>query len=57
MMFSTGEGGGGLALSLSKWERPFAVLGLYAPPDGSPDWGRRTEIRVVSEDEFAHTAY
>jgi hypothetical protein len=57
IMFSTGDDGGGLALSLSKWERPFSVLGLYAPPDGSPAWGWRTEIRIVGEDEFVHTAY
>jgi hypothetical protein len=57
MMFSIGDGGAGLAPSLSKWERPFAVLGFYAPPDGSPAWGWRTEIRIVSDDEFVHTAY
>jgi hypothetical protein len=49
MMFSTGEGGGS--------DRPFSVLGLYAPPDGSPAWGWRTEIRIVGQDEFVHTAY
>jgi hypothetical protein len=49
IMFSTGASGGG--------QRPFSVLGQYAPPDGSPAWGWRTELRLISEDEVVHTAY
>jgi hypothetical protein len=49
IMFSTGDDRVG--------ERPFSVLGLYDPPDGGPAWGWRTEIQIVSDDEFVHMAY
>lgn len=38
-------------------ERLFSVLGSYGDPGGGPAWGWRTEIHVISHDEFVHTAY
>lgn len=35
----------------------FSVLGSYGLGDGSPDWGWRTEIEVVSPGEIVITAY
>lgn len=47
MLFSTGEAipGG------------FSVLGHYPDPSGGPDWGWRTELKVIDAENFILTAY
>lgn len=34
-----------------------SVLGHYADPSGGPDWGWRTELRLVDPDHLVVTAY
>ena len=38
-------------------ENGFAVLGRYPDPTGGPDWGWRTEVELVDEDNLTITAY
>jgi len=35
----------------------FFVLGSYPDPDGGPDWGWRTEVRLLDRDHLNITAY
>lgn len=35
----------------------FFVLGSYPDPNGGPDWGWRTEVRLLDEDHLVITAY
>lgn len=35
----------------------FSVLGSYADPSGGPDWGWRTELKLIDENHFMLTAY
>ena len=35
----------------------FFVLGSYPDPNGGPDWGWRTEVKLVDEDHLVITAY
>ena len=35
----------------------FFVLGSYPDPDGGPDWGWRTEVRLLDRDNLNITAY
>lgn len=48
MMFSQGARGAGAAM---------AVSGTYPAPDGSPDWGWRTEVQLTDPDRLVITAY
>ncbi|HEU4746611.1 MAG TPA: DUF1579 domain-containing protein [Anaerolineales bacterium] len=38
-------------------ENGFFVLGSYPDPNGGPDWGWRTEVEVVDNDNILITAY
>ena len=38
-------------------ENGFFVLGSYPHPNGGPDWGWRTEVEVVDNDNILITAY
>lgn len=38
-------------------ENGFQVLGGYPDPTGGPDWGWRTEVELVDEDNLTITAY
>ena len=38
-------------------ENGFMVLGGYPDPTGGPDWGWRTEVELVDEDNLTITAY
>ena len=38
-------------------ENGFFVLGNYPDPNGGPDWGWRTEVRLLDEDHLLITAY
>lgn len=38
-------------------ESGFSVLGSYPDPAGGPDWGWRTEVELVNEDQLTITAY
>ncbi|HET9866458.1 MAG TPA: DUF1579 domain-containing protein [Nitrospira sp.] len=38
-------------------ESGFSVLGSYPDPNGGPDWGWRTEVEVVDDDNILITAY
>lgn len=38
-------------------ESGFFVLGSYPDPNGGPDWGWRTEVEVVDDDNILITAY
>jgi hypothetical protein len=35
----------------------FFVLGNYPDPNGGPDWGWRTEVKLMDEDHLVITAY
>jgi len=41
----------------SEKENGFQVLGGYPDPTGGPDWGWRTEVELVDEDNLTITAY
>ncbi|HAV78601.1 MAG TPA: hypothetical protein DCX53_14730 [Anaerolineae bacterium] len=41
----------------SATENGFQVLGGYPDPIGGPDWGWRTEVELVDEDNLTVTAY
>jgi hypothetical protein len=41
----------------SERERGFSILGSYPDPTGGPDWGWRTEVELVDEDNLTVTAY
>jgi len=41
----------------SEKENGFQVLGGYPDPTGGPDWGWRTEVELVGEDNLTITAY
>ena len=41
----------------SERENGFSVLGRYPDPTGGPDWGWRTEVELVDEDNLTITAY
>jgi hypothetical protein len=47
IMFSTGR----------QIEQGFAVLGSHPDPTGGPDWGWRTEVRLMDRDHLLITAY
>jgi hypothetical protein len=38
-------------------EHGFSVLGSYPDPSGGPDWGWRTAVEVVDDDQITITAY
>jgi hypothetical protein len=38
-------------------ENGFFVLGSYPDPNGGPDWGWRTEVELVDDDNILITAY
>ena len=38
-------------------ENGFAVLGRYPDPTEGPDWGWRTEVELIDEDNLVITAY
>jgi hypothetical protein len=38
-------------------ENGFSVLGHYADPAGGPDWGWRTEVKIIDADHITITAY
>ena len=38
-------------------ENGFSVLGSYPDPNGGPDWGWRTEVELVDDDNILITAY
>jgi len=38
-------------------EDGFSVLGTYPDPSGGPDWGWRTEVRLIDADHLSITAY
>jgi len=38
-------------------EQVFSVLGSYPDPTGGPDWGWRTELKLVDHDHLTITAY
>lgn len=38
-------------------EDGFSVLGAYPDPTGGPDWGWRTEVRLLDADHLVVTAY
>ena len=38
-------------------EEVFSVLGSYPDPSGGPDWGWRTEVKLIDHDHLAITAY
>ncbi|HEY5728756.1 MAG TPA: DUF1579 family protein [Anaerolineales bacterium] len=38
-------------------ENGFQVLGGYPDPTGGPDWGWRTEVKLIDEDQLTITAY
>lgn len=35
----------------------FSVLGSYPDPSGGPDWGWRTEVKMIDNDHLVITAY
>ncbi len=41
----------------SATDKGFFVLGSYPDPAGGPDWGWRTEVELVNEDQLTITAY
>ena len=47
IMFCTGQ----------QIDRGFAVLGAHPDPTGGPDWGWRTEVRLLDHDHLLLTAY
>ena len=38
-------------------ENGFFVLGSYPDPNGGPDWGWRTEVEIMDDDNILITAY
>jgi hypothetical protein len=38
-------------------ENGFYVLGQYPDPSGGPDWGWRTEVKLLDDDNLVITAY
>lgn len=38
-------------------EHGFFALGSYSDPDGGPDWGWRTEVKLPAPDQLRITAY
>ena len=38
-------------------ENGFSVLGSYPDPTGGPDWGWRTEVELLDDDQLVITAY
>jgi hypothetical protein len=38
-------------------ENGFYVLGSYPDPNGGPDWGWRTEVRLIDDDHLIIAAY
>jgi hypothetical protein len=38
-------------------ENGFFILGSYPDPNGGPDWGWRTEVELVDEDNILITSY
>jgi hypothetical protein len=41
----------------SAQEKGFQVLGGYPDPTGGPDWGWRTELALIDQDQLTITAY